>query len=127
MVLAKPKRLKDQFFDKCQMMGRSYKTAEVYWEWCVRFMRFDWQRRGGRDSDWVHPKDMGRVEIEYFLSHLPCPASRNPRTHGALEYHDHGNLSACGTTRGSEQSQSVGSSKGVNQVAATFAAVKLED
>lgn len=80
MVNSKPKRLKEQFSDKCRMMGRSYKTAEVYWEWCVRFMRFDWKRRGGRESDWVHPKDMGRVEIEYFLSHLANQLNVSPST-----------------------------------------------
>lgn len=29
MVTSKPKRLKEQFFDKCRMMGRSYRTAEA--------------------------------------------------------------------------------------------------
>lgn len=80
MVTSKPRRLKEQFFDKCRMMGRSYKTAETYWEWCVKFMRFDWKRRGGRDSDWVHPKDNGRPEIEAFLSHLASHLNVSPST-----------------------------------------------
>ena len=66
MVISKPKRLKEQFFEKCRMMGRSYRTAEAYWGWCVKFMRFDWQRRGGRETDWVHPNDLGELRSKPF-------------------------------------------------------------
>lgn len=64
--------LKQRFFETCRRMGRAYKTAEAYWGWNVKYIRWHHQRAGGRDSDWpkVEPSRMGRQQIEEFLSYL---------------------------------------------------------
>lgn len=77
---SKPQKLVDQLFDKCRTMGRSYKTAEAYWGWCERFLRFHCQKRGGRPTDWVHPKDMREADVEVFLTHLATSLNVSPST-----------------------------------------------
>ena len=40
----------------------AYRTEQTYCDWIVRFVRFHGSKR--------HPKDMGKSEVEAFLSHL---------------------------------------------------------
>jgi integron integrase len=52
-----------------QTVARQHKadsTANIYWHWCERFILFAKEKRG----EWVHPKDMGKQQVEVFLRHL---------------------------------------------------------
>jgi integron integrase len=51
----------DALRDKIRVKQYSYKTEKAYLDWAERFIRFHKLR---------HPKDMGKVEIEHFLTHL---------------------------------------------------------
>ena len=51
----------DDLRDKIRVKQYAYKTEKVYLDWAERFIRFHGIR---------HPKDMGRPEIEAFLTHL---------------------------------------------------------
>jgi integron integrase len=51
----------DTLRDKIRLKQYSYKTEKAYLDWIKRFIRFHKLR---------HPKDMGKVEIEYFLTYL---------------------------------------------------------
>lgn len=59
-------KLIDQLRAKCRMKNYSAKTFATYWHWCEKFLRFHRDRAG----QWVHPKQMGRSEVEQFLTHL---------------------------------------------------------
>jgi len=59
-------KLKEQLFAKCRMLNRSPKTASAYWVWIEQFLRFFLAKRGR----WIHPCEMGKPEIESFLTHL---------------------------------------------------------
>lgn len=52
-----------------QTIARQHKaksTADAYWHWCKRFIKFAKDKRGS----WVHPRDMGKRQVEVFLRHL---------------------------------------------------------
>lgn len=51
----------DALRDKIRVKQYSYKTEQTYLDWTKRFIRFHKLR---------HPKDMGKAEIEQFLTHL---------------------------------------------------------
>jgi site-specific recombinase XerD len=51
----------DALRDKIRVKQYSYKTETAYLDWTERFIRFHKLR---------HPKEMGKAEIEYFLTHL---------------------------------------------------------
>lgn len=51
----------DALRDKIRVKQYSYKTEKAYLNWTERFIRFHKVR---------HPKEMGKAEIEYFLTHL---------------------------------------------------------
>jgi integron integrase len=51
----------DTLRDKIRVKQYSYKTEQTYLDWTERFIRFHKLR---------HPKDMGKAEIEQFLTHL---------------------------------------------------------
>lgn len=78
--------LKQLFFAKCRMQNKSWKTRDAYWGWCVKFMRWHWQRRGGRDCDWIHPRDMGVAQIEAYLSWLANDQNVSPKTQDQAFY-----------------------------------------
>lgn len=59
-------RLVDRVRAKCRLKNYSPKTFATYWNWCEQFLKFH-RDRSGR---WVHPQEMGRAEIEQFLTHL---------------------------------------------------------
>jgi integron integrase len=71
----KPKLL-DQIGLKCRAKGYSPKTAATYRHWCEDFLRWHRQRSGR----WIHPSDMGRAEIEAYLTHLAANRNVSPTT-----------------------------------------------
>lgn len=78
----KPKRLKERFFERAIQLHRAWSTTECYWDWNVKFLRWHWQRVGGRESDWpkVDPVKMGRVEVEQYLTYLANERRVAPKT-----------------------------------------------
>ena len=69
--LPNPKaRLRVQFREVARFRHLSLRTEETYWDWVVRFLKFE--RHGGQ---WRHPQDMGGAEVRAFLTHLA--AERN--------------------------------------------------
>ena len=56
-----PKRLLDQVRDRIRMKHYSIRTEQAYASWIKRFILFHNKK---------HPKDMGKQEIESFLTHL---------------------------------------------------------
>ncbi len=56
-----PKKLLDQVRDLIRVKHYSIRTEEAYTSWIKRYIHFHNKR---------HPKDMGREEIEAFLTHL---------------------------------------------------------
>jgi predicted aldo/keto reductase-like oxidoreductase len=54
-------KLLDQVRDRIRTMHYSVRTEEAYVEWIRRFILFHQKR---------HPAEMGKDEIEAFLSHL---------------------------------------------------------
>lgn len=57
----KPGRLMDQVRETMRFHHYAYSTEKNYIQWILRYIRFNDRR---------HPKDMGKQEIERFLSHL---------------------------------------------------------
>jgi len=56
-----PKKLLDQMRDVLRTQHYAIRTEKAYVDWAKRFILFHQKR---------HPKEMGRVEIEAFLTHL---------------------------------------------------------
>lgn len=56
-----PKKLLDQLRDAIRLKHYAYRTEETYVQWVKRYILFHDKR---------HPNEMGRVEIEAFLTHL---------------------------------------------------------
>lgn len=54
-------RLMDQVRETLRFYHYAYNTEKSYVEWILKFIRFSGKK---------HPKDMGKAEIERFLSHL---------------------------------------------------------
>lgn len=66
---SKPKFMPDsslKLIDQVRQVMRyhhyAYRTEKTYCDWILRFIRFYGSKR--------HPKDMGKSEVERFLSHL---------------------------------------------------------
>jgi site-specific recombinase XerD len=55
-------RLIDQVRQVLRYHHYSYRTEQTYCDWIIRFIKFHGSQ--------THPKDMGKSEIEAFLSHL---------------------------------------------------------
>jgi integron integrase len=55
-------KLMDQVKQVMRYYHYAYRTEQTYCDWIVRFIRFHGSKR--------HPKDMGKSEVEGFLSHL---------------------------------------------------------
>lgn len=58
-------KLQEQLRQKIKLQGKSPKTYETYWLYCSEFLIFMKQERG----QWVHPTEVGRQEIENWLTH----------------------------------------------------------
>ena len=59
--MEQPKKLLDQVRDVIRVKHYSIRTEESYVDWIRRFILFHNKR---------HPQDMGRIEVEAFLTHL---------------------------------------------------------
>ena len=57
-------RLRDQLREVVRFKQFSPRTEAAYWVWIRQFIRFHGKR---------HPREMGKAEIEAFLSHLTTP------------------------------------------------------
>ncbi len=57
----KPGRLMDQVRETLRFYHYSDSTEKSYVQWILRYIRFNDRR---------HPNEMGKAEIERFLSHL---------------------------------------------------------
>ena len=68
--MSKPKLL-DQVRDRIQRLNYSYSTGKTYLSWIRRFILF---------HDKLHPRDMGEVEIEAYLTHLAVQRQVAPST-----------------------------------------------
>jgi len=59
-------KLETQLREKIRSQGKADSTADAYWYWIERFLRFAKSKRG----EWVLPADMGRRQVEIFLTSL---------------------------------------------------------
>lgn len=59
-------KLEEQLRRKVRSQAKADSTADAYWYWTERFLRFAKDKRG----QWVDPKEMGKRQVEIFLSHL---------------------------------------------------------
>lgn len=55
-------RLMEQVKQVLRYYHYAYRTEQTYCDWILRYVKF----HGGK----THPKDMGKKEVEGFLSHL---------------------------------------------------------
>lgn len=78
----KNKSLKERFFERGIQLHRAFSTVDCYWGWNVKFIRWHWQKAGGRKTDWpkADPMKMGRVEIEQYLTYLANERHVAPKT-----------------------------------------------
>ena len=65
------KKLLEIMRDKIRFKHYSIKTEQVYLHWSKRYILFHNKR---------HPKDMGKIEIEQFLTHLATKLNVSPTT-----------------------------------------------
>jgi len=66
-----PVKLLDKVRQRIRLKGYSIRTEKSYEEWIRRFILFHFKR---------HPKDMGKKQIESFLSHLVLRRNAAPST-----------------------------------------------
>lgn len=59
-------RLEQRLREKIRSQGKADSTADVYWYWIARFIRFAKDKRG----EWTDPETLGRRQVEVFLSYL---------------------------------------------------------
>lgn len=64
--LKKPGELETALRRSIRSQGKADSTADCYWEWTEKFLRWVHSER----KQWVHPREMGRDEVERFLSML---------------------------------------------------------
>ncbi len=60
-------RLMDQIKEVLRYHHYAYRTEKTYCDWILRYLKF----HGGNR----HPREMGKAEIERFLSHLAVQAT----------------------------------------------------
>lgn len=65
------KKLLDIMRDKIRFKHYSIKTEQSYIGWAKRYIFF---------HNKIHPKDMGKLEIEQFLTHLATELKVSPTT-----------------------------------------------
>ena len=68
----RPKKLLDQMRDVLRTQHYAIRTEQAYVDWAKRFILFHQKR---------HPKEMGRAEIEAFLTHLAVDRHIAASTH----------------------------------------------
>lgn len=65
------KKLLEILRDKIRFKHYSYRTEQVYLGWAKRYILFHNKK---------HPKGMGKIEIEQFLTHLAVECNVSPTT-----------------------------------------------
>lgn len=60
-------KLLDRMREKLRVMHYAWKTEKSYVAWIERFLRFHKDRNGGV---WRHPTEMGKAEVEEYLTFL---------------------------------------------------------
>ena len=79
-------KLMDQVRAKLRLLHYAWDTEKSYVRWIERYLVF--HKRG---PVWRHPNEMGRVEIEQFLTHLAkdrhVSASTQNQAFSALSFH----------------------------------------
>src|SRR5688572_30466001 len=68
--------LKQRLLAKAISLGRAPATGEAYWKWAEKFLRFHRTPKG----EWVHPSNLGRDEIEQYLTFLAAKMRVSPST-----------------------------------------------
>ena len=68
--------LRDELVARIRAQGKSEETAKSYWNWIARYLRFVKLRRG----EWVHPAELGRGDVEGWLSDLANVWDCSPNT-----------------------------------------------
>lgn len=68
---ARPKKPLDQMRDKLRLKNYSYETEKCYVSWARRYVPFHAKR---------HPLEMGKTEVEAFLTHLAVERNVTPST-----------------------------------------------
>lgn len=66
------RKLLDQIRERVRYLHYSIRTEEAYVYWARRYIKFHALR---------HPRDMGAVEVEQFLTHLATRQNVSPSTH----------------------------------------------
>jgi len=56
--------LRDRMKRKIKLQGKADETFNTYWDYCEKFLRFSRNHYG----DWKHPTQMGRDDIERWLT-----------------------------------------------------------
>ena len=69
-------RLLDQLRERIRYLHYSLQTEKAYLYWARFFIRWH-----GRNGAMRHPKDMGKVEVESFLTMLANERQVSPATH----------------------------------------------
>lgn len=69
LMQQRPKKLLDQVREVIQVRHYSYRTEETYVQWIRRYILFHNKR---------HPIEMGRAEVEAFLTHLAVQGQVRP-------------------------------------------------
>lgn len=62
----KPGELETALRRMVRSQGKADSTADCYWDWTQKFLKWVYAER----KQWIHPKDMGRPEVERYLSWL---------------------------------------------------------
>ncbi len=70
-VAGQPPRLMDQLRERLRVRHYSLRTEDAYVDWARRFILFHGKR---------HPRDMGALEVQAFLSHLAVDRRVSPST-----------------------------------------------
>lgn len=56
----------DDVRDRCRVLNYSKKTFATYWNWIRLWLLFERNHSG----KWIHPSELGREDIERYLTHL---------------------------------------------------------
>jgi len=71
----RPKKLLDQLRHAIRLKHYAYRTEETYVQWARCYILFHNKR---------HPNEMGRIEIEAFLTHLAIDRPKFPNRQAQL-------------------------------------------
>jgi hypothetical protein len=70
-MTAQPRKVLDRVRDQIRLKNYSYATEQTYVGWIKRFILFHNKR---------HPSEMGKPEVEAFLTHLAVAQSVSAST-----------------------------------------------